>query len=523
MHGEPLSAEEMDALAKSATPLLRLRGNWTVVDPAIARKARKRLVRTVKPAEAVAAALTGTVQVADVQEQVVVGASLLKVRDRLLSAATRDQVEPPAALRATLRDSQLLHGLTWLAEMTSLGLGACLADDMGLGKTVTLIALHLHRHERGAAGPTLVVCPASLLGNWEDEVHRFAPGVPVVRFHGSARDLSAAGDGFVLTTYGTMRRDAETLGKAAWDLVVADEAQHVKNPRTSTARALRSLESAARVALTGTPVENNLTELWAILDWTTPGLLGSRNAFRKAWAAPIESGLEPTKARQFADLIGPFLLRRDSGADAPAFTFAQGFTPLTPQTVNPAIVQWRIQDPNQDTPVVQQFSFGPEFQFAASMVGPLNTSATARATDAGCATSTKASSPVHTVTYPYAQYGYGNAFLEQIVTNGRADYDALQLRMQRRMSDGLSYTVAYTWSQALGDFLDHSERGRRRHWQLPRLRLCDGPGLRAARVRHPASARDELHLRTADRRGPYLPARRRPRRDRARVVRSTAS
>ena len=95
-----------------------------------------------------------------------------------------------------------------------------------------------------------------------------------------------------------------------WDIVVADEAQHVKNPQSSTARALRAIPSAARVALTGTPVENNLTELWAILDWTTPGLLGSRNAFRKVWAAPIESGLEPTKARQFADLIGPFLLRR---------------------------------------------------------------------------------------------------------------------------------------------------------------------------------------------------------------------
>lgn len=309
LHGEPLSEEEMDRLAASASPLLQLRGSWTVVDPAIAKKAKKRLVRTVKPAEAVAAALTGTVQVADVAEQVVVGASLLQVRERLLTAATRDPVEPPAALQASLRDYQR-HGLTWLAEMTGLGLGACLADDMGLGKTVTLIALHLHRREVGHTGPTLVVCPASLLGNWEAEVHRFAPGTPVVRFHGSARDLSGAGDGFVLTTYGTMRRDAETLGAVAWDLVVADEAQHVKNPRTSTARALRSIGSRARVALTGTPVENDLTELWAILDWATPGLLGSRNAFRKVWAGPIESGLEPTKARQFADLIGPFLLRR---------------------------------------------------------------------------------------------------------------------------------------------------------------------------------------------------------------------
>ncbi|MCW2814944.1 MAG: SNF2-related protein [Nocardioides sp.] len=143
-------------------------------------------------------------------------------------------------------------------------------------------------------------------------MHRFAPGVAVRRFHGTQRDLdgAVAGGGFVLTTYGTMRVAADELGRVAWDLVVADEAQHVKNPASSTARKLRTIPSAARVALTGTPVENNLTELWAILDWATPGLLGSRGAFRKAWAGPIESGNEPTKARQFGDLVGPFLLRR---------------------------------------------------------------------------------------------------------------------------------------------------------------------------------------------------------------------
>ncbi len=114
----------------------------------------------------------------------------------------------------------------------------------------------------------------------------------------------------MLTTYGTMRRDHATLATVPWDLVVADEAQHVKNSRSSTARNLRLIPSRARVALTGTPVENDLTELWSILDWAIPGLLGSRQAFRRVWGAPIESGLEPTKARQFADLIGPFLLRR---------------------------------------------------------------------------------------------------------------------------------------------------------------------------------------------------------------------
>jgi superfamily II DNA or RNA helicase len=316
LHGDPLTQEEMDQLAAAASPVLKLRGSWTVVDPAMARKARKRLLRTVKPAQAVAAALTGVVEVDPATDSgeateapVVVGASLLRVREQLLSAATREPIEPPAALQATLRDYQR-HGLTWLADLTSLGLGACLADDMGLGKTVTLIALHLHRRSAGATGPTLVVCPASLLGNWEAEIQRFAPGVPVRRFHGAQRDLTGLDGGFLLTTYGTMRVDHKTLAGVSWDLVVADEAQHVKNPQSSTARALRTIPSLARVALTGTPVENNLTELWAILDWATPGLLGSRNAFRKVWAAPIESGHEPSKARQFADLIGPFLLRR---------------------------------------------------------------------------------------------------------------------------------------------------------------------------------------------------------------------
>ncbi|MDZ5619541.1 DEAD/DEAH box helicase [Nocardioides sp. HM23] len=344
LHGETLTDDEMEQLASAASPVLKLRGAWTVVDPATAQRARKRLIRKATGAQALAAALSGVAELPDAAatgttEQVIVGASLLEVREQLLAAPTREPVAAPAGLHAELRDYQR-HGLTWLADLTGLGLGACLADDMGLGKTITLIALHLHRLEqagldwpsaspapggesklsagasRRAAGnpdgqPTLVVCPASLLGNWEAEIRRFAPGLPVRRFHGTARELGGLdGGGFVLTTYGTMRRDHATLAAVPWDLVVADEAQHVKNSRSSTARALRLIPSRARVALTGTPVENDLTELWSILDWAIPGLLGSRQAFRRVWGAPIESGAEPTKARQFADLIGPFLLRR---------------------------------------------------------------------------------------------------------------------------------------------------------------------------------------------------------------------
>jgi superfamily II DNA or RNA helicase len=312
---DPLSEEEMAELAEGAAPILKLRGSWTVVDPAIARKARKRLLRTVTPAEALGAALTGVAEVESATSDVIVGASLARLRDQVAEVGRGEPVPVPKALQATLRDYQR-HGLTWLADLTALGLGGCLADDMGLGKTVTLIALHLHR----ASGPTLVVCPTSLMGNWEAEIARFAPGVTVRRHHGSERDLEdlrqaggGGGDGrageVVLTTYGTMRRDAALLAEVPWDLVVADEAQHLKNPASSTARQMRLVPSRARVALTGTPVENDLSELWAILDWTVPGLLGSRKAFRKAWAAPIEAGIEVT-TKQFADLVAPFLLRR---------------------------------------------------------------------------------------------------------------------------------------------------------------------------------------------------------------------
>ena len=279
--GEPLSDQEMDSLAEAHRPVVRLRDRWTLVEPDLARKARERSLKPLTAIDALGAALTGTARVDGEWVPVAPSRPLELLRDRL---KVTEEVPQPAALTAALRDYQL-RGLRWLATMTDLGLGGCLADDMGLGKTITMIALHLHR----ATGPTLVVCPASLLGNWEREIHRFAPGVPVHRYHGGGRSIPDT-DGFVLTTYGTMRLDVAELSTVSWDLVVADEAQHVKNPRSDTAKALRRIPAHARVALTGTPVENNLTDLWAILDWTTPGLLGTLGAFRSRWAHPIESG-----------------------------------------------------------------------------------------------------------------------------------------------------------------------------------------------------------------------------------------
>ncbi|WP_299538102.1 DEAD/DEAH box helicase [uncultured Streptomyces sp.] len=308
-----LTREELDRLAEAARPVVRLRDQWVLVDPEEARHAAATRERSITPVDALGAVLTGSTEVDGRRVEVAATGWLEELRARVTASAEagKHDVEQPAALRATLRDYQL-RGLNWLHTMTSLGLGGCLADDMGLGKTITLIALHLHRQDDPAtAGPTLVVCPASLMGNWQREIERFAPGTPVRRFHGTARSLDALAPGeFVLTTYGTMRLDAARLAETGWGLVVADEAQHVKNPHAATARQLRTIGARARVALTGTPVENNLSELWAILDWTTPGLLGRLGTFRRKYAVAVESGEDPAAAGRLAALVRPFLLRR---------------------------------------------------------------------------------------------------------------------------------------------------------------------------------------------------------------------
>ncbi|MEU3551024.1 SNF2-related protein [Streptomyces longwoodensis] len=302
--GDPLSETEMDLLAEAHRPVVRLRDQWVLVDPALVRKARKRELGLLDPVDALSVALSGTAEVdGETVEAVPVGA-LAALRDRL-TAGVRP-ADPPPGLHATLRDYQL-RGLAWLDLMTTLGLGGCLADDMGLGKTITVIALHL---KRARTEPTLVVCPASLLGNWQREITRFAPGVPVRRFHGPERTLDDLTGGFVLTTYGTMRSAAPTLAEQPWGMVVADEAQHVKNPYSATAKALRTLPAPARIALTGTPVENNLSELWALLDWTTPGLLGPLKSFRARHARAVENGEDPQAVERLARLVRPFLLRR---------------------------------------------------------------------------------------------------------------------------------------------------------------------------------------------------------------------
>ena len=342
--GEALTAEEVAALAEAKRPLVRLRGRWVRVNRELLERLRRRRGPRITAAEALTAALTGNLMLdGEMVEFHAVGA-LADLVDRLAGAG-RAAVEPPEGLRATLRPYQR-RGLSWLAEMCELGLGGCLADDMGLGKTVQVIALHLHRRPL-EAGPMLVVFPTSLLGNWERELARFAPDVPVRRYHGGGRHLEElAADEVVLVTYGVVRRDRAVLAEVGWGLVVADEVQHAKNPLSRIARELRAIPTAARVGLTGTPVENRLTELWSILDWTTPGLLGPLERFRRSVAVPVERYRDADATERLARVVRPFLLRRRKSdpriaPELPAKTETDRVVPLTAEqaTLYEAVVR----------------------------------------------------------------------------------------------------------------------------------------------------------------------------------------
>jgi superfamily II DNA or RNA helicase len=345
--GEALTAEEIAVLAEAKRPMIRLRGRWVTVDPALIDKLRRRRSRRISPSEALAATLAQEIEVDGERVMFRAEGAFGGLADKLHRIGN-DPVEadPPPGLTATLRPYQR-RGLAWLTEMCSLGVGGCLADDMGLGKTVQVIALHLALHDRGVRKPSLVVCPTSLLGNWERELHRFAPGVPVRRFHGGTRHLDEVlADEVVLVTYGVVRRDRAILAEVDWGIVVADEAQHAKNPLSRTARELRLVPADARLALTGTPVENRLTELWSILDWTTPGLLGPLEAFRRNVAVPVERYRDADATERLARVVRPFLLRRrktDPGVapELPPKTETDVVVPLTSEqaTLYEAVVR----------------------------------------------------------------------------------------------------------------------------------------------------------------------------------------
>lgn len=320
---EPLTAEELAELARLKVPLVRLRGQWVELDP-------ERLARGLELLERHGAGAMPASEVLRVglglEGEAVPGLPLTAVEASdwlgdLLSGEAERRLEPmstPAGFRGRLRPYQE-RGLAWLSFLGSLGLGACLADDMGLGKTVQLLALLVAERGQGGAGrpgPTLLICPMSVVGNWQREAERFAPDLAVHVHHGAERlageDLARAATeaDLVLTTYGLAARDQQALVSIEWARVVLDEAQNIKNTAAKQAQAVRGLKAAARVALSGTPVENRLAELWSIMEFLNPGLLGSAGAFRSRYAVPIERDGDEQAAAGLRGAIQPFLLRR---------------------------------------------------------------------------------------------------------------------------------------------------------------------------------------------------------------------
>ncbi|MBI2919711.1 MAG: hypothetical protein HYY18_01350 [Planctomycetes bacterium] len=235
-------------------------------------------------------------------------ASWRKLHERF-QAASRLAPEPPAALAATLRDYQV-DGYRWMARLAAWGAGACLADDMGLGKTVQALALLI---DRAAEGPALVVAPTSVASNWLAEAARFAPTLRPLLYRETDRhiapDTFKPGD-LVIASYGLALRDAAKLEQVRWGTLILDEAQFVKNSRTQTAAAIRRIPARWRLALTGTPLENHLGDLWSLFRAVSPGLFGSWDSFRDRFAAPIERDRDPARRHALARLVRPFILRR---------------------------------------------------------------------------------------------------------------------------------------------------------------------------------------------------------------------
>ncbi|MBS0607790.1 MAG: ATP-dependent helicase, partial [Proteobacteria bacterium] len=324
LDGEPLSPDEIRQLLEQSGGLQWIRGQWVQVDAQRLSGLHDRFRQMQQDAEGgmpLAQAmrlLSGAALAEDAPDpewsSISAGPWLAEALRGLRTPAALAAVDPGSLLKASLRPYQQ-EGLRWLHLLTRLGLGACLADDMGLGKTIQVLALLLVLKKAApGAGPSLLVAPASLLANWQQEAERFAPSLRCLLAHPSAlaraqlQALDAdtlAGYDLVITSYGQLSR-TPALGAQRWRLAVLDEAQAIKNPAAQQTRAVKKLKAGTRIALTGTPVENRLSDLWSIFDFTHPGLLGSERVFANFAKRLAQSG-QYAPLRQ---LVAPYILRR---------------------------------------------------------------------------------------------------------------------------------------------------------------------------------------------------------------------
>jgi len=368
--GQPVDEQTLQRAAEAGANLIQVGGRWVQLDRAEARRAlatlheRQAVQRELSALEllALAAELERELEAAGLDHDPATTEPAMQgtgwARDLLAGLPDTDITDGvvPPGFTATLRPYQL-RGLGWLQFLRRLGLGGCLADDMGLGKTPTTLA-----HLAGLPGPHMVVCPLSVVRNWQSESARFAPFMRVLVHHGTGRSSADAfvsevtQHDLVVTTYQVAARDLEAMQQVPWSTVVLDEAQAVKNPDTRSARAMRAIGATQRIALTGTPIENRLSELWSIFNIVTPGLLGNSNQFRSRFAQPIEKGHDPAATAALRTLTSPFLLRRTKAdkslvPDLPPKVEQVAWAPLTREQAHlyQAVVDQLLLDSQQAT------------------------------------------------------------------------------------------------------------------------------------------------------------------------------
>ena len=339
-----LTLRELEALARMKAPLVRVRGQWVEMSAQEIQAA----VDFWKKKGAEEATVRDVIQMALGARDAPQGFGFNGVRaagwigkllKQLDGQAELKELASPRGFSGTLRPYQV-RGYSWLSFLRQWGLGACLADDMGLGKTIQTLALIQRDWRANGKRPVLLVCPTSVANNWEKEAARFTPRLPVLVHHGPGRKRGAAfkkeaeGHAIVVSSYGLVHRDLKFLREVPWSGVVLDEAQNIKNPETKQAKAAQSLGAGYRIALTGTPVENNVGDLWSIMEFLNPGFLGSQSEFKRKFFVPIQAERDPSAAERLKRVTGPFILRRlktDRSiiSDLPEKLETKVFCPLT--------------------------------------------------------------------------------------------------------------------------------------------------------------------------------------------------
>lgn len=320
LDGEPITPEELEQLLEEQSSLVYFRERWIEIDIAQLQEAlriwRRKRTESRTAREIMSLALGGIQNPHGLDIRALSGHGWIDTFLKTLKGEQKfENLPQPKSFNGALRPYQE-RGFSWLVFLKNWGLGACLADDMGLGKTIQTIAFILHERSKGARKPILIVGPTSILGNWEHEIAKFAPSLTCVTHHGLSRlrgdKLKKQADrhDIVITSYTLLHKDYKDLKRIKWSGLIVDEAQNIKNALTLQAQAARAITADYRIALTGTPMENNVGDIWSLMDFLNPGLLGTRKCFRDTFFKPIQSGSDLKSKNRLRRITSPFILRR---------------------------------------------------------------------------------------------------------------------------------------------------------------------------------------------------------------------